>query len=204
LKLNRTISSKTEYSDQVFNNVNLHKAQILSSEFYDCVFRECNFVESVFKKCRFVNSRFINSDLSLIQVPESSFPVARFEGTKVMGVNWAQADWSTTGLGKPLEFLQSVISHSTFIGLSLKGLHIKDCVAIDVDFREADLSQADFTGTDLSKSLFKDTNLTEADLSQARNYHIDPGQNVLKEARFSMPEAIALLYSMDIDLIDET
>jgi uncharacterized protein YjbI with pentapeptide repeats len=121
-----------------------------------------------------------------------------------MGVNWAQADWAAAGLGKPLEFLRSVISHSTFIGLSLNDLQIKDCVAIDVDFREADLSQADFTGTDLSKSLFKDTNLTEADLSQARNYLIDPGQNVLKGARFSMPEAIALLYSMDIELIDET
>lgn len=121
-----------------------------------------------------------------------------------MGVNWAQADWPTTGLGKPLEFLRSVISHSTFIGLSLKDLKIKDCVAIDVDFREADLSQADFTGTDLSKSLFKDTNLTEVDLSQARNYDIDPGQNILQGTKFSLPEAMSLLYNMEIILTDET
>lgn len=204
MKLNHRISSNTEYSDQVFNNVNLHKAQILSSEFYDCVFRECNFVESIFKKCRFVNSSFKSCDLSLIQVLESSFSVTRFEDSKVMGVNWAQADWPTTGLGKPLTFLRSAISHSTFIGLSLKDLKVKDCVAIDVDFREADLSQADFTGTDLSKSLFKDTILTEADLSQARNYDIDPGQNQLQGAKFSLPEAMSLLYSMDINLTDET
>ena len=184
--------------------MDLHKAQILSSEFYDCVFRECNFVESILNKCRFVNSSFKSCDLSLIQVLESSFSVTRFEDSKVMGVNWAQADWPTSGLGKPLEFLRSVISHSTFIGLSLKDLKIKDCVAIDVDFREADLSQADFAGTDLSKSLFKDTNLTEADLSQARNYDIDPGQNILQGAKFSLPEAMSLLYSMEIILIDET
>lgn len=121
-----------------------------------------------------------------------------------MGVNWAQANWTSPGLGPPPEFINSVISYSTFIGLNLVGMRIVNCTASEVDFRESDLSQADFTGTDLSKSLFMDTNLTQADLSQARNYQIDPGQNLLKGARFSMPEAMALLYSMDIDLTDDT
>jgi len=202
--LNRVISSTTEYSDQVFNKLHLQGEQFLSSEFYDCVFRECHLVESIVQKCRFVNCSFQGCDLSLVQVPESIFSATRFEDSKIMGVNWVQADWSTSGLGKPLEIVKSVISHSTFIGLSLNGLQITDCVAIDVDFREANLLQADFSGTDLSKSLFKDTNLTEADLSQARNYDIDPGQNILKEAKFSLPEAMSLLYSMDINLVDET
>ncbi|MGB9301543.1 MAG: pentapeptide repeat-containing protein, partial [Anaerolineae bacterium] len=94
------------------------------------------------------------------------------------------------------------ISHSTFIGLSLQSVQIRDCVATDVDFREADLSQADFGSTDLSQSIFGNTNLSEADLSRARNYRIDPGQNVLKQARFSLPEAMSLLHSMDIVLVD--
>jgi uncharacterized protein YjbI with pentapeptide repeats len=76
-------------------------------------------------------------------------------------------------------------------------------VALDVDFREADLSQADFAGTDLSDSMFVNTDLTEADLSRARNYHIDPSQNVLRQARFSLPEAMSLLYSLDIVLADD-
>jgi uncharacterized protein YjbI with pentapeptide repeats len=86
--------------------------------------------------------------------------------------------------------------------LSLPGIQIEDCVAVDVDFREADLSQADFAGTDLSRSLFSNTNLTEADLSDARNYHIAPGQNVLTKAKFSLPEATSLLYNLDIDLTE--
>jgi hypothetical protein len=75
-------------------------------------------------------------------------------------------------------------------------------VALDVDFREADLSQADFAGTDLTGSLFSNTNLTEADLSDARNYHIAPGQNVLTRAKFSLPEALSLLYNLDIALAE--
>ncbi|HUW94716.1 MAG TPA: pentapeptide repeat-containing protein, partial [Anaerolineae bacterium] len=98
-------------------------------------------------------------------------------------------------------FVGCAISHSTFMGLTLPRMEVRDCVALDVDFREADLSKADFAGTDLSQSLFGNTNLSEADLSRARNYHIDPGQNTLKQARFSLPEAMSLLYSLDIILV---
>ena len=74
---------------------------------------------------------------------------------------------------------------------------------MDVDFRECDLSQADFAGTDLADSLFLATNLTQADFSRARNYQIDPSQNIVDEAKFSLPEAMSLLYSMDIVLVEE-
>lgn len=136
-------------------------------------------------------------------MPESIFSSTRFEDSKIIGINWAQADWPSPGLGKPLKLIRSVISHSTFIGLNLAGILVKDCIAVDVDFREADLSRADFTGTDLARSLFNDTNLTAADLSQARNYDINPVQNNLTSARFSLPEAMSLLYSMEIELIDQ-
>ena len=200
--MNLTITSNTAYSDQVFNNVVLQSEQILSSEFFDCVFSDCSFAESVFQKCRFVNCAFQGSDLSLAQVSESIFSTTRFEESKIIGVNWAQADWPGSGLGKPISIIKSAINHSTFIGLSLRGIQIKDSIATDVDFREADLSRADFSGTDLSESIFSNTNLSEADLSQARNYIIDPGQNVLNGARFSLPEALSLLYSMDIILVE--
>lgn len=36
----------------------------------------------------------------------------------------------------------------------------------------------------------------------ARNYAIDPTQNTLKKAKFSLPEAMSLLRSLDIELID--
>lgn len=135
-------------------------------------------------------------------MPNSTFSATRFEDSKVIGVNWTRADWSATRLRDPIGFFKCAISHSTFIGLSLREIQIRDCVAVDVDFREADLSQADFAGTDLSESLFSNTNLTEADLSRARNYHIDPEQNALKQAKFSLPEAMSLLYSLDIVLTE--
>lgn len=201
--MSSTISSLAYHADQVFKEVHLEHEQLDSSEFYDCVFSRCSFVESIFRRCRFVNCAFRECDLSLVQVPDSTFSSTRFESSKVIGVNWTQADWAMGGLGNPVGFFKCAMSHSTFIGLSLRGIQIRDCAAVDVDFREADLSRADFAGSDLSRSMFGDTNLSEADLSRARNYHIDPGQNVLGGAKFSLPEAMSLLHSMDIVLVEE-
>ena len=201
--LSSKICTQTHYTDRTFKGIRLERDQIVSSEFYDCTFIHCSFAESVFRNCRFANCTFQQCDSSLIQVPNSTFSITRFENSKVIGVDWTRADWSATRLGGPIGFFKCAISHSTFIGLSLRGIQIKDCIAAGVDFREADLSQADFTGTDLSKSLFSKTNLTKADLSGARNYHITPGQNVLKQAKFSLPEAMSLLYSLDIVLTEE-
>ena len=100
----------------------------------------------------------------------------------------------------PISFSRCAISHSTFIGMALKEIVVRECVARDVDFREADLTQADLTHTDFADSLFIDTNLTQADLSHARNYTINASLNVLKKTRFSLPEAMSLLYGLDIIL----
>jgi uncharacterized protein YjbI with pentapeptide repeats len=181
----------------------LEPAQLLSNEFYDCTFIRCSLAKAVIRNCRFINCLFQECDLSLVQVPGSAFSVTRFEDSKVMGVDWTQADWAATRLGDPIAFYKCAISHSTFIGLRLRGIQIRDCVAVDVDFREADLSKANFAGTDLSESLFSNTNLTEANLSSARNYRIAPAQNTLKQAKFSFPEAMSLLYSLDIVLTED-
>jgi uncharacterized protein YjbI with pentapeptide repeats len=157
-------------------------------------------METRLQKCRFLNCKFNSCDLSLGKLPDSIFIDTSFHESKIIGVNWAQADWPTADLGNPLIFSKSALNHSTFIGLDLHGIQVLDCQAVNVDFRESNLSQADFSGSDLSDSLFNHTDLSKANLSQARNYRIDPEKNDLKKARFSMPEAISLLYSMDIVL----
>ncbi|MEA3341442.1 MAG: pentapeptide repeat-containing protein [Chloroflexota bacterium] len=197
------ICTETDYAGQTFKKIRLEQARLVSTEFHDCTFDRCSFAEAAFQSCRFVNCVFMRCDLSLIQVPKCSFVAVRFESSKVIGVNWTRARWSATKLGAPVSFSECAISHSTFIGLNLKRIQIRDCVAVDVDFREADLSQADFAGTDLSDSLFLGTDLAKADLSRARNYQIDPSQNIVKGTKFSLPEAISLLYNLDIILIED-
>jgi len=73
----------------------------------------------------------------------------------------------------------------------------------EVEFGEADLSRADLRRTDLIKAHFFHTDLTETDFRDARNYDINAVVNTLHKTRFTLPEAISLLHSLDIILDDE-
>ena len=81
-------------------------------------------------------------------------------------------------------------------------INIQKCQAHDVDFREADLSKASFSFSDLANSMFVNSNLTTADFSYAYNYSIDIKTNKIAKAKFMLPEANALLHGLDINLVD--
>lgn len=138
-----------------------------------------------------------------MRVPGTFFSASKFEKSRVIGVDWTQADWSSAGLRLPISFEGASIDHSTFIGLTLPAVQIKDCSVKNVDFRETDLSRAILQGSDFSESLFLNTDLMKADLRGAINYQINPGKNILAGARFSLPEAMSLLYAMNIVLETE-
>jgi uncharacterized protein YjbI with pentapeptide repeats len=197
------IQSNKEYSDQTFHALDLTGKQIRAATFLDCTFDKCRFSEAVFESCRLIDCTFKECDLSLVQVPGSTISGGRFTNTKLIGMNWSQADWSGQGIGNPFEFNKCALNHTTFLGVHLGAVKLRRCEAINVDFREASIVGADFAFTDLSDSLFQKTNLSKADLRYAKNYNIDPSQNIIRKARFSLPEAMALLYSMDIELAEE-
>ena len=194
------IQSENNYNDHVFKDLELSAIQVSRATFLDCIFQACELIEAVFLNCRFVNCQFKDCDCSLFQVPGSSFSSCRFLGTKLIGVNWSQANWPDSEIGEPLEFNRCSLNHTTFIGAKLGAVKIKKCEAINVDFREASLPGADFSFTDLREGLFQGTNLSKADLRYARNYQIDPLHSKILKAKFSLPEALALLYSMDIEI----
>jgi uncharacterized protein YjbI with pentapeptide repeats len=94
------------------------------------------------------------------------------------------------------------VDFSAFIGLKLRKLVLTKCSAKEVEFSEADLTSADLRGTDLTKSRFQQTNLMRANFEGATNYSIDLATNKITKARFSLPEALSLLYGLDIVLVE--
>ena len=196
------INEGSVYTNEVFESADFEQTEFISNEFHDCSFTKCSFPGTIFIRCRFVSCAFLQCDLSLVQIGESSFSDIRFEESKIVGVNWTKADWGRMKFSKPPSFLRCDISHSTFIGLALGGLELKESKAINVDFRDTNLEKANFEGTDFAESLFGKTNLRKADLSEAINYYIVPEENDLKGAKFSLPEAMSLLYNLDIDLVE--
>ena len=200
--MNDLLADVREVEERSFSGLDLHGQELRFKEFYGCVFFKCSFLETTLRSCRFVDCEFRECNLALCRVQDCSFSNTRFQDSQVIGVDWIEASWPKHGFLRTVDFTRCALNHSTFIGLSLRGIELTNCVARDVDFTGADLSQADLTHTDFSQSRFLHTDLTEADLTGATNYSIAPNRNVLKKAKFSLPEAVSLLYGLDIILTD--
>lgn len=192
--------TEIEYEQKTFRKVDASKQVVKGKSFQECSFINCSLQEISFEGCKFYNCTFKTCDLSLMKVKNTVFADVKFEDTKVVGVNWTEAMWGKNSLLGSLAFTECTLNYSTFIGLKMHKLALVRCMAKDVDFAEADLTQANFEGTELSDSRFHHTNLTEANLSKATNYNIAATNNTLKKTRFSLPEAISLLHSLDIVL----
>jgi fluoroquinolone resistance protein len=194
--------SSDEFTGETFKNLTLAAVTIEEKEFTGCRFVGCTFQEAAFRRCRFIDCEFRACDLRMLDVTDSSFRDVRFEESQVIAVDWTRAAWGKAGLLNKIGFMRSTLNYSTFVGLALPELAMIDCVARDVDFSEADLTGAKLNKTDLEHSRFWNTNLTGTDFTDAFNYSIDPANNTIKQARFSLPEAMSLLYNLEIDLDD--
>lgn len=193
--------TQKEYYDKVFEGLSLKGKAVTSKQFYNCVFKGCDLTGAALKDCKFSDCRFESCNLSLVKVAGTVFSNAEFIDSKLVGVNWTEAAWPRIKLSGPLSFVNCLLTDSNFLGLSLRNARVAKCQARGADFREADLSGADLTHTDFTECLFGKTNLTGANLDQARNYAIRVSDNQVKNAKFSMPEAMALLYCLDIKII---
>ena len=190
-----------DFADRTFSGLDLKGAELESRNFYACVFRNCDLTGASLRFCKFRECRFESCNLSLARPRGAVFDGTVFKDTKLTGVNWADAAWPKLRLAGPPAFLNCVLSDCGFLGLPLAGAEIKNCLARDADFREANLSGADLAGTDLAGALFGGTDLTGASLAGARNYAINVKENKVKDAEFSLPEAMSLLYCLDIKIV---
>lgn len=196
-------SQTKEYTALEFKKVVLKNDQIHQKEFSACTFIKCAFNESVFQNCSFHDCVFKSCDLSLVRLPACSFANTHFEDSQIIGVNWTETSWATSKVVfTPVNFVRCVINYATFMGLNLKKGTLSHCTARDVSFEEANLTQSDCTFTDFTNSRFIHTNLTGADFTGAKNYSIAASLNTLKKTKFSLPEAMSLLYNLDIDLTE--
>ena len=189
-----------EFDAQTFKNLKLDDQEVRGKTFHDCTFVHCSFHETAFLACSFQQCSFEHCDLSLMTVKASRFQDVAYTHCQLAGVDWSMAAPARLTTQTPLRFTSCSLNYTTFTGAKLKGACIRDCIARDVDFSETDLENADCRGTDFSNSRFQNTNLGGADFRGACNYLISPTQNRLKGAHFSLPEAIGLLYGLEIIL----
>ena len=191
-----------KYVQKTFKDPLPPETHVQNINFQDCRFNGCHWSECKLEKCSFERCTFSNCNLSLIKLPDTTFKNVIFEDSRLMGINWCDANWSKNSFlwVKHIDFIRCLLDHSLYIGLDLSETSFQNCRAHHLDFEGANLTQANFSGADLLQSHFINCDLTEADFTQAVNYAINAAHNILHKTRFSMPEAISLLYGLDIIL----
>ena len=75
-----------------------------------------------------------------------------------------------------------------------------DSLIQDCGFEECNLEKALFDNCDLSQTVFIKNNLKKANFQTSKNYLIDPKQNDLSKAIFSLPEALSFLSLLPIEI----
>jgi uncharacterized protein YjbI with pentapeptide repeats len=131
--------------------------------------------------------------MSNIIILSSTFSDAKFSICKLVGMNWS----SCSNL-RDLKFFDCKMDFSVFQDLNLQYLELNNCSLVDGDFSRSQLQNAKFINCNLKNSIFNNCDLEKADFRQSINYWLDPRACKLKNAKFSMPEAVALIEALGV------
>ena len=199
--MNTIVDNLDSFAEE-FEGVELQGARVKKAEFEECTFISCDFTETFFHSCKFIDCSFVNCNLSLVKLTDTKISGSSFKSCKMIGIDWTMCNWTSLLSSEPIEFIECILNDSNFFGLTLERLVIKKSSAKDVDFRSGKFVKADFSSSDFKGAWFGSTNLEYANFTDATNTQVDIRTNSLKGAIFSRYEALYLLESMGIVLVD--
>ncbi len=188
---------KTYIHDQKFSNLNFTEKQLQICEYENCTFKNCIFAGANLSDYNFDECLFTECDLSNAKLLNTTFQNVEFENCKLMGL---QFDVCNPFL-LSLRFIGCQLNLSVFYQLKIKNTFFKDCILHKVYFTETDLSESIFTNCDFTGAMFGNTNLEKTDFRTSVNFSIDPENNRISKAKFSLQGITGLLDKYDIEVV---
>jgi uncharacterized protein YjbI with pentapeptide repeats len=170
--------------DQTFENTDFTQQPLEKGEYENCTLRNCNFEYANLSGFSFNECEFIGCNMSMAKLLTTAFRDVVFKECKMFGLHFNDCN----EFGMSFRFDGCSLNNSIFYKTTIKKTLFKNSKLIEVDFAECDLSNAIFT------------NLEKADFRTSVNYSIEPSQNRLKKAKFSLSEVYGLLHKFDIEI----
>lgn len=186
------LAKEDSFENETFTDLDLQGCDLGQKEFYRCTFQNCQLQESRWKRSKLEVCVFNGCDLTRAQLQETALRDVRFEGSKLMGI-----DWTGVSTNPEVAFEDCVLRYTSFVGLSLRRTRFLRCTAMEANFFDLDLTEADFTGTDLTGSNIRGCNLTRANFSGTVGAFIDPAnRNNVKGTQVPVETAVLLAQSL--------
>lgn len=191
----------TNYHEtESFNGLNLNGAALKNHKFVDCSFKDCTLENCQIGSCSFVGCTFDNCTIINPQSLFSEIKNSAFENCNLIGVVWGEL-CSAEKFASPIGTFQNCcLKYNTFYDMNLLKFDFSGNIIQDSLFEKCNLKESRFRDCRLDKTTFLQCNLTKADFREAMGYIIDIKTNLLKNARFSFPEVISLLNTLDIQI----
>ena len=92
------------------------------------------------------------------------------------------------------------LNHSSFYKQKLSKTLFAKSKLQEVDFTQCDLSSSVFDDCDLLNAIFYNTDIQNADFRNSHNFTIDPENNRIKGAKFTLQSVGGLLAKYDIKI----
>ena len=166
---------------------------------YDqCRFIRCDLSGAVLRGYHFTDCQFSDCDVSNADLRGVVFNDAVFTGCKLTGLHFEDCHSIPFGV----YFKACILTLASFTKMMLRKTIFEDCRLTETDFSGADLREAVFTGSDLDRAIFSGCNLEKADLRRVFHCTIDPAQNRMRKARFSLDGLPGLLSAYGLDISD--
>ncbi len=167
---------------------------LATCNYEDCTFNGCDLSGMKLNNCVFIDCVFTSCNLSNASVKETGFRAVKFIESKLTGVDFSEIN----DMVVDMSFDHCILEYASFLGLHMKKTTFNECSLKSAVFENADFSGSSFAECNLERALFLNTNLEKADLSTAYNIALDPEENRLKKAAFSLSNCTGLLVKYDL------
>lgn len=180
--------------DKTYTKINANELTALADTFENCKFINCNLEGAHLFKLSFINCSFEGCNLALAQFSDTGLQDILFKECKLSGADFSRS----LGFLFGASFQDCILDNAIFHKKKNKGASFSNCSMIETDLTEADLTDARFINCNLHRASFNYTQLKNADLRTSYNYTINPDENNIKKARFSVHGLPGLLSKYDI------
>jgi uncharacterized protein YjbI with pentapeptide repeats len=182
------------HENKIFKDIDYSEKNVNDREFTECTFINCNLSSSDFSRTDFTECLFENCNLSLMKVEEVVFNDVKFVDCKMNGIDFSVSNEYIY----IVDFVRCYLDYSSFYRRKMPKTVFNECSLKDVDFFEANLKESKFLKCDFLRAQFSHTNLEKCDFTSAYDFTIDPAENRMKKAKFSINEIMGLLGKHDI------
>lgn len=185
------------FEDQDFENLDAALKPLLQASYTDCLFVRCNLEKFNLAGFEFIDCTFTHCNLALAVVNDTRFKNVQFKDCKLSGVDFSTCN----NFLFEVHCFNCTLDYASFYQKKMMKANFSGCTLLDVDFTDTDLSGSIFKDCNLLRASFLRTNLEKADLSTAINFSIDPENNRVKNAKFSLEGLPGLLSRHQIKIV---